>query len=140
MKKTLTKLMAAGCLAGLTGVSWADSSTALSDMSVGASRALGASGVVVAGSALVAGSVVVVGVSAVAGSTVLVVKGASDAAATSVQVSAELARQLGVAVGTAVTVVACSTGQVLIVSGRILAFIPNEIGVALVHSSRVPQY
>jgi hypothetical protein len=36
-------------------------------------------------------------------------------------------------------VTAISTGYVLVMSGKALAFIPNEVGQALLHHSRVGQ-
>ena len=39
----------------------------------------------------------------------------------------------------AVTVTAISTGYVLVMSGKAIAFIPNEVGQALIHHSRVGQ-
>ena len=39
--------------------------------------------------------------------------------------------------GAAVSAVAMSTGHALVVSGQVIAFIPNELGKALLHHSRV---
>ena len=75
-------------------------------------------------------------VQASADGVVLVLRGASGAVETSARVSGEAAQAAGVGVGTSVKVVAESTGYALIASGVLLAFVPNEIGRALLHSSR----
>jgi hypothetical protein len=41
------------------------------------------------------------------------------------------------AVGTVVTVSAISTGLMLVAAGEALAFIPNEIGKALLHHEKI---
>jgi hypothetical protein len=51
--------------------------------------------------------------------------------------SVRLAGNASVAVGTSVLVTANATGQVLSVAGQAIAFIPNEIGAALLHNERV---
>jgi hypothetical protein len=71
--------------------------------------------------------------------TVYVLERASDAAPVSVEVSGKLARGLVVTVGTAVNVVVISAGTVLSVAGQAIAFIPNEVGKALLHSQRLTQ-
>lgn len=76
-----------------------------------------------------AGSVVVTAVDAVGESTVVALRGASDGTEASVRI----AGGASVAVGSLVEVVALSTGCALISAGRMIAFIPNEIGRALVH-------
>ncbi|MEO8937742.1 MAG: hypothetical protein ABI277_06005 [Burkholderiaceae bacterium] len=91
-----------------------------------------ASSVVVRGSIATlafAGSVVVTAVDAVGESTVVALRDASDGAEASVRI----AGVASVAVGAVVEVVASSTGCALISAGRMIAFIPNEIGRALVH-------
>jgi hypothetical protein len=54
-----------------------------------------------------------------------------------VKVSEAMLKDAGLAVGTSVKTVAESTGYALIASGKLLAFIPNEIGMALLHQSRI---
>ena len=89
-------------------------------------------------SALVAsGNVVVKGIEASGDATIVVLAGASNAAEASIKLSGRVAEGLSVAVGTTVSVVAMSTGYVLVASGKVIAFIPNEIGKALLHQSRV---
>jgi hypothetical protein len=64
-----------------------------------------------------------------------------DAASGSGKVSVKLAKsafeKAGVSMGTAVQAVAESTGTLLIASGKVLAFIPNAVGEALLYNSRV---
>ena len=43
---------------------------------------------------------------------------------------------LSLATGTVLEVVTASTGQVLVMSGRAIAFLPNEAGKALLHHAR----
>jgi hypothetical protein len=108
-----------------------------------ASEALsGAAGIVVLGSmsaVAASGYVVIASVDAAADGSVVVLKGASDAATASVKLSTKAAEGLSRAVGQAVTVTAISTGYVLVMSGKAIAFIPNEVGQALIHHSRVGQ-
>ncbi|WP_047198368.1 hypothetical protein [Caldimonas brevitalea] len=75
----------------------------------------------------------VVAVEASAAGTVWVLERASDGARASVK----LAGGASLAVGTAVTVVALSAGWVLSAAGRAIAFIPNEIGAALLYDQRL---
>jgi hypothetical protein len=99
-----------------------------------------ASGFVVAGSmATVAGSgeVVVKGVKAVGESTEVVLTNVADGASATVRLSGEAAKGLSTAVGNTVQATAMSTGYMLVASGKAIAFIPNEIGTALLHHSKV---
>jgi hypothetical protein len=99
-----------------------------------------ASGVVVLGSmSMVAASaeVSVKSIEAVGDGVVLVLKGASDATTASIKLTGQAAKELSVATGTIVKVVAASTGHLLVVSGNAIAFIPNEVGTALIHHSKV---
>ena len=69
--------------------------------------------------------------------TVCVLERASDGARASVQLSAQAAGALSVAAGTAVVVTAFSAGWVLSAAGKAIAYIPNEIGAALLYNERV---
>lgn len=98
-----------------------------------------ASALVVAGSLLsvaAAGSVVVTAVQASGDGIALVLEGASDAGSATVRLSGQAARGLSIAAGTVLQVVATSTGHVLVLSGKALAFVPNELGKALLHHAR----
>ena len=79
----------------------------------------------------------VVAVEASAEGTVWVLERASDGARASVTLSAQAAGGLSVAAGTAVMVTAFSAGWVLSAAGQAIAYIPNEIGKALLYSERV---
>lgn len=100
-----------------------------------------ASGIVLLGSMSMlaaSGMVVVEGVESVADGSVVVLKGASNAGAASIKLTGEAAKNLSLAAGTVVSVVAVSTGHALVLSGKIIAYIPNEIGKSLLHHSVVP--
>jgi hypothetical protein len=79
----------------------------------------------------------VVAVEASAVGTVWVLERASDSARMSITLGAQAAGALSVATGTAVVVSAFSAGWVISTAGRALAYIPNEIGTALLHNERV---
>lgn len=97
------------------------------------------SGVVVIGSILsvaAAGSVVVASVRTVGEGLEVVVESVADGSRATLRLSGQAIGGLSLAAGTAVEVVTASTGYVLVASGRALAFLPNEAGKALLHSSR----
>ena len=75
----------------------------------------------------------VVAVEASAQGTVWVLERASDGA----RVSVELAGSVLVGIGTAVVATAISTGWVISAAGEAIAFIPNELGGALLYNERV---
>ena len=79
----------------------------------------------------------VVAVEASAAGTVWVLERASDGSRMSVTLSAQAAGGLSVAAGTAVVVTAFSAGWVLSAAGKAIAYIPNEIGAALLYNERV---
>ena len=79
----------------------------------------------------------VVAVEASAVGTVWVLERASDGARASVRLGAEAAGALSLAAGTVVVVTAVSTGWVLSTASRAIAFVPNEIGAALLYNERV---
>jgi len=79
----------------------------------------------------------VVAVEASAAGTVCVLERASDGARASIKLSGQLAGGVSVAAGTAVLVTAMSTGYLLSAAGAAVAFIPNEIGKALLYNERV---
>jgi hypothetical protein len=87
---------------------------------------------------LSAGAVLtVVAVEATSAGTVWVLERASDGARASVTLSAQAAGGLSVAAGTAVVVTAFSAGWVLSAAGKAVAYIPNEVGTALLHNERL---
>lgn len=86
----------------------------------------------------VAGAVLVVkAVEVSAQGTVYVLERVSDGVRVSVEVSGKAAKGASIAVGTTVTVSAIAAGTVLSVAAEVIAFIPNEIGRALMHNERV---
>ena len=96
--------------------------------------------VVVAGTmSLLAGSgnAVVESVEKVGESTVVVIKGATDASRVTLRMSGKAVTGASMAAGTAVSVVTMASGYALVVAGAVIAFIPNEVGKALLHHSRV---
>jgi hypothetical protein len=79
----------------------------------------------------------IVAVEASAIGSVWVLERASDGARATLRLSAQAARGLSVAAGTVVVVTAVSTGWVLSAASEAIAFIPNEIGAALLYNERV---
>ena len=79
----------------------------------------------------------VVAVEASATGAVWVLERASDGARATLKLSAQAAGGLSVAAGTVVVVTAVSTGWVLEAASRAIAFVPNEIGAALLYNERV---
>jgi hypothetical protein len=94
---------------------------------------------------LIAGVYVITAVSAVADVLTFVLeapRAASNAANAGSKVSVAMSKSaseaVGVSVGTTVTAVSETLGTALVVSGKVLAFIPNEMGKALLFQSRMP--
>jgi hypothetical protein len=79
----------------------------------------------------------VVAVQATSGATVWVLERASDGVQASVTLSGAAAAGASLVVGTAVVATAISTGWVLVSAGKAIAFIPNEVGRALLYNERV---
>jgi hypothetical protein len=98
----------------------------------GAALSVAPSALLSAGTALVVVSVEVVG-----GVTVWVLERASDGVRISLRTSGQLAKGVVVSTGAAVAVSVIGTGTVLSVAGEVIAFIPNEIGKALLHNEQV---
>lgn len=124
------------CLAGAAAAAEPRGSTDLSNAS--ALVAEGAATVAYGSlSALAAsGTVVVDSIEAAGDASVVVLAGASDAAQATVRLSGRVAREASLAVGASVDVVAISSGYLLVAAGKVLAFVPNEMGRALLHHSR----
>ncbi|MBV8035609.1 hypothetical protein [Roseateles sp.] len=107
-------------------------------LSVGAVGATGAAlsalpvGILSAGVTLVVVSVEVVG-----GATIWVLERASDGARISIKVAGRLAKGVVASTGAAVTVSVISAGTLLSVAGEVIAFIPSEVGKALLYNERV---
>ncbi|SRR5258708_24176287 len=89
--------------------------------------------------ALVAGgaSLTVVAVEASATGTALVVERVSDGARETLHFSGQVLGGISQGVGTAILCTAVSTGYVLSAAGQAIAFVPNEIGAALLYNERL---
>lgn len=125
-------------LASLLSVACASATAAAQSTASQASANL--SGVVVFGSVLsvaAAGSVVVASVQTVGEGLIIVIESLADGSRATLRLSGKAAGGLSIAAGAAVEVVAASTGHVLVMSGKAIAFIPNEAGKALLHHARV---
>lgn len=83
------------------------------------------------------GTLVVVSVTAVAGGTVWVLERASDGARISLRVTGRALAASATLAGTAVVASAVGAGTVLSVAGQAIAFVPNEVGKALLHHEKV---
>lgn len=100
-------------------------------VSVAAPAALGAS--VLAGGSMLT----VVAAETVSGATVWVLERASDGARFSITLTGASVAGVSVVAGTAVVVTAFSAGWVLSAAGKAIAYIPNEIGKALLYNEKV---
>jgi hypothetical protein len=72
-------------------------------------------------------------------SAAVVLKGASDGAVVSIQVPARVLTDAGVSIGSAVQVTTEASGYTLTASGKMIAFIPNQVGQSLLGSSRTAE-
>lgn len=152
MNKISSKLLALAAVVGLAlalastpARAQSEASVALSMLpvasvaSVATTASVGAAALSVLPSALfTAGAVLVVKtVESTARGTVYVLERASDGARVSVEVAAGAASGVAAGIGTVVTVSVIGTGVLLSAAGEVLAFIPNELGRALLHNERV---
>jgi hypothetical protein len=107
-------------------------------LSVGAVSATGvALSAIPAGMLSVGVTLVVVSVEVVGGATVWVLERASDGARISLKTAGKLAEGVVVSTGAAVAVSVIGAGTVLSVAGQVIAFIPNEVGKALLYNEKV---
>lgn len=113
--------------------------SALPVASVVGSASVAASAVSVVPVALsVAGTVLVVqAVEITAQSSVYLLERASDGARVSVEVAGRAASGVVMGVGTVVAVSVIGSGVLLSAAGEVLAFIPNELGKALLYNERI---
>lgn len=98
-----------------------------------------AMGEIVSGSAsaiIDSGRLVITGIKETGESVVIALKGVSEQATASLKVSRTALGAALLSVGTVVTVVAESTGHALLASGKLIGFIPNEVGTSLLHHSQ----
>lgn len=82
------------------------------------------------------GTVVVDSVEVAGDASLVVLASASDAGRAAIRLSGRAAREASLAVGTGVSLVALSTGYLLVSAGTVVCFVPNELGKALLHHSR----
>jgi hypothetical protein len=132
--KLKLQLAAAICAAVLVSapVSAGDLSTASTNLS-------GASGEIVEGSLHVAatsGELIVASVTTVGDTLLIVLRGAGEASKVVIRLSATGAGAVSLAAGQSVTVLTQGSGQALIASGKVIAYLPNEAGKRLFHHSR----
>lgn len=116
------------------------SAAGASEASAGASvvSILSAASVAYGADTLVNGSgrFLVTSLETVGHSTTIVLRDASAAAQASVTLLKSAADAASLGIGTVVTVVAQASGHLLVASGQAIAFIPNQIGNALLGSAR----
>ncbi len=79
----------------------------------------------------------VVAVEATSAGTIWVLERASDGARASVRIVGQGIAGASLAAGTVVVATALSTGWVLSAAGQAIAFVPNEIGRALLYNERI---
>ena len=85
------------------------------------------------------GAYVVSGIGqSVADGVEVVLTSVSSAAKLSVKLAGKTADAIGLSVGTTVQVVSETTGTLLVASGKVVAFIPNALGEALLSQKRLP--
>lgn len=131
MKTTIIAAMLAcaafGANAGEAGQSELSNASEL--VAGGSAMVAGGSLAILAG----AGTAFVASVETVGESTLIVLEGASEAARCSIRLSGNAARNASIAAGASVNVVALASGTMLVAAGKVVAFIPNEAGKALIH-------
>lgn len=130
---TLSLALSAQAQSELSAISVAPVALSVTAVSAtGAALSLASAALLSAGATLVVVSVEVVG-----GATVWVLERASDGARISLRTAGQLAKGIVVSAGTAVAVSVIASGTVLSVAGEVIAFIPNEIGKALLYNEQV---
>ncbi|MGX9696323.1 hypothetical protein ACWYXK_04975 [Janthinobacterium lividum] len=136
MKHLLATALLCAAMAPLAQAANSDTTNASDNASM-------ASAIVLVGSMSVlaaAGEIVIDKVEDVADGSVLVLKstarGASQAATASVKLSQKATQGLSLAAGTVVNVVAVSTGHMLVLSGKAIAYVPNAAAQAILYHSK----
>lgn len=134
MKNSLRTIVFAALLTGL-----APAQAHSENSGDGSGISLFASVIVAYGSILVAdasGAVVVESVTRVADGVQVVLKGVGEGSKATLEFSGKFAEGFSIAAGTSGMLVATSAGHALVISGKVIAFIPNQIGKSLLHHSR----
>jgi hypothetical protein len=109
--------------------------SSLSAVSIGV-----AGGTVIAGSlsaVALGASATVTSLQAVGESTVVVLTSTSSGVQASVRLATDAVRASGIAVGSGVVCLVTATGTMVSLAGRAVIFVPNELGLALVHSAPI---
>lgn len=90
--------------------------------------------------AMIAGGAYVVSgvVQGAAGVVEILLSSVSTGAKLSVKISGKTVEAIGMSVGTTVSVISETTGTLLVASGKVVAFIPNALGEALLSQKRLP--
>jgi hypothetical protein len=134
MKKLLLTAAMALCLVSVSSVRAQSDASELSALSIlPLVVSVAAPVAVLAGGA----ALTVVTVSAVGQGTVWVLERASDGIRVSLTLSGQAAAGVSLAAGAVVLVTASTAGSVLSAAGQAIAFVPNEIGKALLYNERV---
>lgn len=81
------------------------------------------------------GRAVVASVEAVGDGSIVVLRGVAQGGAVATSASIHVAGAVSVAAGTVVEVVTTTTGCALMAAGRMIAFVPNEVGRGLIRQS-----
>lgn len=133
LAQTLTFTSFAYATEGSQAMSTGIASIAASPLGSTDGNPLGASAFFALGSLIV-----VVGIGTVVGETVSVIlQNTVDGSKAVIQASTSVVKEIGISTGSAIQAIAGSTGYTLIASGKILAFVPNELGKALLFQSRL---
>lgn len=135
MKFKLAALTLSAAMSLLAPASYAADSTASARAS---DHLYTASGMVVSGSAGVlaaSGELLVVSVAQTARGVSVVVRRAADASGQVATVLIDGAAAASLTAGTVLSASATGVGYMLLAAGKAIAFIPNEIGMALLHQS-----
>ena len=136
----MNRLLTAVALAATLALSLVTPAQAQSDASTASVGASMLSGILVIGSDGTlgegSGQMLVTSVQTVGESTTVALKNISSGATISVKVAAGALREAGVSVGSVVQATAEASGYALVASGKLICFIPNEIGKSLLGSSQ----
>lgn len=111
----------------------------LASVVVGASAVAGAVLMVPVALSTAGAVLIVKTVESTARGTVIVLERASDGARASIEIAGRGAASVALGVDSAVAVSVIGAGVVLSVVGEAIAFIPNELGRALLHNERLTQ-
>ena len=127
---------------GLFGV-WLSLASAqandLARISQGSTNVSVASGMIVTGSMATlanGGNLIVSGIGTAGESVLLTLKSSAETGAVSVRIPAAVVGTASIAVGTTIQAIVESTGYALLASGKLVGFIPNEVGTSLIHHSQ----